>query len=90
MYLQNDRVELISTTDKGTKLKKGDKGTVRIVDSLGTVHVDWDNGSTLGMVSGEDRIKLIWDTEEQVEKIKASSNPKKEFFNQMNKILGSK
>lgn len=69
MYLQNDRVELISTTDKGTKLKGGDKGTVRMVDSLGTVHVDWDNGSTLGIEPGKDRIKLIWDTEEQVNKI---------------------
>ena len=26
-----------------------------MVDDVGTVHVRWDNGSTLGLVPGEDR-----------------------------------
>lgn len=32
----------------------GTKGTVLFVDDIGTIHVDWDNGSSLGVVYGED------------------------------------
>lgn len=28
----------------------GTKGTVTFVDDLGTIHVNWENGSTLGVV----------------------------------------
>ncbi len=31
------------------------KGEVVYVDNLGTVHIKWDNGSTLGMVPGKDK-----------------------------------
>lgn len=31
-------------------LPAGTAGTVRLVDSVGTVHVDWDNGVRLGCV----------------------------------------
>lgn len=48
------RVALVSTTDPHTRLAAGDVGTVVHVDSMGTVHVDWDNGSNLGLVPGED------------------------------------
>lgn len=52
-YPQGTRVELVSMNDPYTTLKPGDKGTVSIVDSLGTVFVDWDNGSGLGVAYGE-------------------------------------
>lgn len=48
-FAPNDRVELVSTNDKHTELQPGDQGTVTFVDDLGTVHIRWDNGSTLGM-----------------------------------------
>ena len=48
------RIELISTTDPHTDLKPGALGTVSMIDSLGTVHVNWDSGSTLGLVPGQD------------------------------------
>ena len=51
---KGDRVRLISTSDRYTKLLHGDRGTVRLIDSMGTVHVDWDSGSKLGLVPGED------------------------------------
>ena len=59
MYKKGDRVELISTTDKYTKLVTGDKGTVRLVDDMKTVHINWDDGSCLGMIPGEDEIRII-------------------------------
>lgn len=45
-----DRVELVHCSDPYTRLVPGDRGTVRLVDSLGTIHVSWDSGSNLGIV----------------------------------------
>lgn len=44
------RVRLISTSDPHTRLKYGDEGVVTYIDSMGTVFVKWDNGSSLGLV----------------------------------------
>lgn len=58
--LEGKRIRLISINDPYTNLKPGDKGTVSFVDSMGTVHVDWDNGSTLGLVREDgDRFSVI-------------------------------
>ena len=57
--LTGKRIELISTTDPYTTLKRGDRGTVDFVDDLGTIHVSWDNGSNLGLVPGEDQFKIL-------------------------------
>jgi Domain of unknown function (DUF4314) len=54
---KGDRVLLRSTTDSHTALRRGATGTVILVDDFGTVHVDWDDGSNLGLVPGED----TWD-----------------------------
>jgi hypothetical protein len=56
-YSQGTRVELVSMNDPFTNLKPGDKGTVDFVDDTGTVFVNWDKGSTLGVVYGEDVIR---------------------------------
>lgn len=53
------RVELVSMRDPYSKLKPGDRGTVSMVDDIGTVFVRWDSGSGLGIVYGEDRIRKI-------------------------------
>ncbi len=56
-YSPGTRVELISMNDPYTKLSPGDKGTITFIDDIGTVHVDWDCGSGLGLVFGEDSFK---------------------------------
>jgi hypothetical protein len=53
------RVELVMTSDEWTDLSAGEHGTVELVDSLGTLHVRWDNGSTLGLVPGVDRWRYL-------------------------------
>ena len=58
-YTPGTRVELISMTDPYTDLKPGDRGEVAAVDAIGTVFVDWDNGSTLGVAYGADEIRVI-------------------------------
>ena len=57
--LKGQRVRLISTSDSYTKLKPGDEGTIDFADDIGTLHVKWDSGSSLGLVPGEDRYQLI-------------------------------
>lgn len=52
------RIRLVATTDPYTRLAPGDEGTIMFVDDAGTVHVDWDCGSTLGLIPGED----AWET----------------------------
>ena len=59
MYPPGCRVELISMDDPYSKLKPGDRGTVRTVDDTGTVFVRWDNGSGQGVVYGVDRIRKL-------------------------------
>lgn len=58
-YPPGTRVELVRMEDPYTRLKPGDRGSVSMVDDTGTVFVDWDSGSTLGVVFGEDEIKKI-------------------------------
>ncbi|WAB25134.1 hypothetical protein M3_0183 [Lysinibacillus phage vB_LfM_LysYB1] len=57
--LEGKRVELVEMKDPYTKLKPGTKGTVAFVDDMGTLHVDWDTGSKLGLVHGEDDYRVI-------------------------------
>lgn len=54
------RVELTKMSDPyRTDLVPGCRGTVRFVDDMGTIHVRWDIGSSLGVVYGEDACKVI-------------------------------
>ena len=59
LYKQGTRIELIEMNDPYSKLKSGERGFVRKVDDIGTVHIDWDCGSRLGAVYGEDAIRVV-------------------------------
>ncbi len=39
----------------------GTQGTIKFIDDAGTIHVAWDNGSTLGVIWGEDSFEVIKD-----------------------------
>ena len=55
-YPKGTRVELVSMDDPyNRKLTPGCQGTVVSVDSIGTIHVAWDCGSSLGIVYGADQ-----------------------------------
>ena len=58
-YPVGTRVELISMEDEYRKLKPGERGTVTGVDDVGTIHVNWDCGSCLGVAYGEDHCKKV-------------------------------
>jgi Domain of unknown function (DUF4314) len=53
------RIELVDCTDEFTPMTPGSKGTISYIDDIGTVFVDWDNGSRLGLIPGLDKWKYI-------------------------------
>ena len=55
-FPKGQRVQLVSM---GDKIPCGTLGTVYNVDDIGTVHVNWDSGSRLGVVNGEDYIVKV-------------------------------
>lgn len=61
LYPEGTRIELISMDDPYSKLTPGCKGTVKYVDDMATIHVSWDNGSSLGVIYGVDEIRKIKD-----------------------------
>lgn len=58
-YPEGTRVELVFMDDPYTSLTAGDIGTVTYVDDMGTIHVNWDCGSTLGLAYGVDRFRKV-------------------------------
>ena len=54
------RVELTHMNDPwNSRLHEGSLGTVIMVDDIGTIHVAWDCGSSLGVVYGEDSCRRV-------------------------------
>jgi hypothetical protein len=58
-----DRVRLVTCNDEHTSLKPGDLGTVQYICDAGTLHIKWDNGSTLGLIPGVDEFEILYSTE---------------------------
>jgi hypothetical protein len=57
-YPKGIRVRLVYMEDVQAP-PAGCTGTVRMVDDIGTIHVSWDNGSSLGVVYGVDKIEKL-------------------------------
>lgn len=62
-YPVGARVVLDFMGDDPHPIPPGTKGTVRVVDDVGTVHCNFDNGRRLGLIPGEDSFHII-DAEE--------------------------
>lgn len=58
MYPAGCRVQLVMMDDIQAP-PKGTEGTVAGVDDIGTIHVHWDTGSSLGVVFGHDIIHRV-------------------------------
>jgi hypothetical protein len=67
-YPIGTRIELIAMEDPHAPIAPGTQGVVELVDSIGTLHMKWDNGRTLGIIPGEDQFKILSKpTEEKLE-----------------------
>lgn len=53
------RVELVSMNDPYARLQPGERGTVSCIDDTGTIFVNWDCGSGLGIVYGVDQVRKL-------------------------------
>ena len=58
-YPAGTRVELVHMNDPYTKLVPGDRGSITSVDDIGTIFVNWDRGSGLGVAYSEDEVKIV-------------------------------
>ena len=58
-YPKGTRIELISMEDPFAPIHPGTKGTVVHVDDMGTIHMKWDNGRSLGILCGVDSFNVI-------------------------------
>lgn len=58
MYPKGTRIELIHMEDTQAVFP-GTKGTVELVDDMGTIHMKWDNGRRLGLIPEVDDFKVI-------------------------------
>lgn len=54
-----DRVKCVSMLLDPCPIKRGDTGTVRLIDGLGQIHVDWDSGRSLALIPGLDRYEVL-------------------------------
>lgn len=71
MYPPGTRIELLSMKDPYAPVPEGTRGTVKFVDSMGTIFPEWDNSRTLGIVPGEDSFRKL--TQEEIEAENQSS-----------------
>ncbi len=68
-YPPGTRIYLISMEDPYQPVPPGTRGTVLFVDDIGTIHPKWDNGSSLGVVPGEDLFRKLTQAELEEEKM---------------------
>lgn len=64
-YPPGTRIELISMEDPFAPIPSGMRGTVKVVDDMGQLHMHWDNGRSLAVVPGEDSFRKL--TQEEIE-----------------------
>ena len=70
-YPPGTRLELISMDDPQA-IPPGSRGTVDHVDDMGTIHMRWDSGRSLGLVPGEDNFRKLTMDELEAEQEHAS------------------
>ena len=59
LYPPGTKIQCIKMDDSYHAVAPGSIGTVDYIDDAGTIHMSWENGSSLGLIPGEDRFKII-------------------------------
>ena len=58
-YPQGCRVELVKMDDPYREMPPGLQGVVTGIDDSGSIHVDWQNGSSLAVIFREDECRKV-------------------------------
>ena len=64
-YPPGCRVELVKMDDPYREMPPGLQGVVTGIDDSGSIHVDWQNGSSLAVIFGEDECRRVEDAERE-------------------------
>ena len=81
-YPAGTRILLISMGNDPRPVEAGMRGTVKVVDDIGTLHCEFDNGRQLGVVPGEDSFRRLTEQELNAEKIQKEADALLESFQQ--------
>lgn len=83
-YPPGTRIELISMEDPFAPIPSGTRGTVKVVDDIGQLHMHWDNGRSLAVVPGEDSFRKLTPEEIEAENLvtvdEIQENPDEDFI----------
>ena len=58
-YPSGTRIVLNSMGNDPRPIESGTRGTVKVVDDIGTVHCKFDSGRSLGLIEGEDDFRAL-------------------------------
>lgn len=72
-YPPGTRIYLNQMNDPISPVPTGTRGTVDLVDSIGQIHMSWDNGRTLALVPGIDSFRKL--TPQELEEEKEAKKP---------------
>lgn len=64
IYPPGTRLELIDMDDPYAPVPSGTRGTVKFIDDMAQIHMEWDNGRRLPLNSDEDSFRKL--TEEEL------------------------
>lgn len=62
-YPPGTRIVLLGMGNDPNPVASGTRGTVRVVDDIGTLHCTFDNGRQLGIVPDEDSFRKLTNAE---------------------------
>ena len=82
-YPKGCRVELVKMDDPYREMPPGLQGVVTDIDDTGSIHVDWQNGSSLAVIFGEDECRKVGDGEVTVGELLRRCLPSGKVFHFM-------
>jgi len=59
IYPEGTKIKLIEMADDPLPVPSGTIGTVVSVDDIGSIHVQWENGSNLAVIPGVDSFSKL-------------------------------